>query len=196
MPGINEINLIPEEILNKNMISQRIKMGGIALGCLAVLLCVAGIGYWGYVMGLEKKVDTFRGYGNQMKGLEKALASKSQHIKQLLEKREDLLSVTGKNFSIPIFFSLTRAINPETKIIKLCMEKRVTKKKDGKIAIGFDLKAWGLSRSFQDLSNFLVNLEKQDYFRDVTLVRSDRDEKGENVIDFEISFHYAEGSDA
>jgi len=196
MPGINEINLIPIEILSKNMIRQRIKKGGIVLGCLVVLLCAAGVGYWGYVAGLEKKVDTFRGYGGRLKGLEKALAVKSQNIKQLLEKRENLLSVTGKNFSTPIFFSVIRSINPETKLIKLWMEKRINKEKDGKITIGFDLKAWGLSRSFQDLSNFLVNLEKQQYFRDVTLLRSNRDEKEKNVIDFEISFHYAEVSDS
>ena len=196
MPGINEINLIPGEILNKNMIRQRIKRGGIALGCLVVLLCTTGLGYWSHVAGLEKKVDRFRDYRGRLKGLQKALAIKSQNIKQLLEKRENVLNVTGKNFSAPIFFSLTRAINPETKLIKLWMEKRINKKKDGKIIIGFYLKAWGLSRSFQDLSNFLVNLEKQNYFREVTLVRSNRDEKGKNVIDFEISFHYAEVSDS
>jgi len=166
------------------------------MGCLVVLLCVAGLVCWGYVAGLEKKVDTFRGYGSRLKGLEKSLAVKSQNIKELLEKRENLLSVTEKNFSIPIFFSLTQAINPKTKLVKLWMEKKIKKEKDGKIAIGFDLKAWGLSQSFQDLSNFLVNLEKQHYFRDVTLVKSNRDEKGNNVIDFEISFHYAEVSDS
>ena len=196
MPGINEINLIPGEILSQNMTRQRIKGGGIVLGCLVVLLCAAGVGYWGYVMGLEKKVDTFRDYGDRMKGLEKSLAIKSQNIKQLLEKRGNLLNVTGKNFSAPIFFSVTRSINPETKLIKLWMEKRTNKEKDGKITIGFDLKAWGVSRSFQYLNNFLVNLEKQKYFRDVTLVKSNRDEKGKNIINFEISFHYAEVSDS
>jgi len=53
-----------------------------------------------------------------------------------------------------------------------------------------------MSRSFQYLNNFLVNLEKQKYFRDVTLVKSNRDEKGKNIIHFEISFHYAEVSDS
>lgn len=196
MPGINEINLIPDEILSKNMIRQRIKRGGIVLGCLVILLCAAGLGYWGYVMGLEKKVDTFRGYGDRLKSLDKALAIKSQNIKQLLEKRENLLNITGKNFSAPIFSSVTRAINPGTKLFKLWMEKRINKEKDGKITIGFDLKAWGLSRSFQYLNNFLVNLEKQKYFRDVILVKSNRDKKGKDIINFEISFHYAEVSDS
>jgi len=196
MPGINEINLIPGEILSKNMTRERIKRGGIVLGCLAVLLCAAGIGYWGYVAGLEKKVDTFRSYGGRLKGLQKSLAIKSQNIKQLLEKRENVLSVIGKNFSTPIFFSVTRAINPETKLIKLWMKKIINQEKNGKINIGFDLKAWGLSRSFQDLNNFLLNLKKQKYFRDVILVKSNRDEKGKNIINFEISFHYAEVSDS
>ena len=56
----------------------------------------------------------------------------------------------------------------------------------------FDLKTLGVSQSFEDLSNFILTLEKQKYFHEVTLIKSNRDENTRSEIDFELTLLYNE----
>jgi len=198
MAGLNEINLVPSDIVEEQTIRQRIRRGIFFLTILAVCLFLTGTGYFVSMKRLEGRVAGLRSQGREVQHKKNELQVSLQDMKQLLKRREILRGLTGRYCFTTMVAGLAQAMNPETKLNELWVEKSMRSKEQGAMAddkkkeadIAYELKLWGMSKSYQTLSVFLANLQSDRAFQGVTLVKPDVDEKKKSAVLFEISLRY------
>ncbi|MGA1876403.1 MAG: PilN domain-containing protein [bacterium] len=199
MAGLNEINLVPPDIVDGHVIRQRIRRGGLFLSVLVAFLFVIGMCYFVSVKRLERRVADLRSQGRKVKRLEDELQVCLQGAKQLLEKREMFRKLTGRYCFTSMVTGLAQAMNPETKLNTLWVEKSLARQEQGDTAhgrqkeadIAYELRLWGMSRSYRTLSVFLSNLQNDRAFQGVVLVKPEvADEKKKSAVLFEISLRY------
>jgi Tfp pilus assembly protein PilN len=198
MAGLNEINLVPTDIVEEHLIRQRIRRGILCLIILVGCLFLIGIYYSVSVKRLERKVAGLRSQGRHVKRLENELHVCLQGTKQLLARRKILRDLTGRYCFTSMVAGLAQAMNPETKLNKLCVEKSLGSKEQEDTThgrqkgadIAYELRLGGVSKSYQTLSVFLSNLQNDRAFQGVILARSDVDEKRKSAVLFEISLRY------
>ena len=198
MAGLNEINLVPANIVEEHLIRQRIRWGILGLIIVAGCLFLIGIYYSVSVRRLERRVAGLRSQVRHVKRLEHELHVCLQGVKQILARREILQGLTGRYCFTSMVAGLAQAMNPETKLNKVWVEKSLESKEQGdatpgkqRVAdIAYELKLWGVSKSYQTLFDFLSNLQSVSAFQEVILAGSDVDEKRKSAVLFEISLRY------
>ncbi len=193
MPEIKEINLIPSELIEKIIIKSRVKKGGVFLFCLIISLLLVSLPFLIKLTKLNGKVKILRDYNQKVTRLEKNLNLDCQNLKPLLKKREIFLHLTNeRSYTTPIMINLAHAIDPEIRLINLLLEKGMNTPDKGQMDFFYTLQLSGLGKSYKNLGNFLLNLQKNRSFGEVTLIKSDIDDKKGKFIHFELSLNYYE----
>jgi len=190
MPGFHEINLIPTEILTQRMIRQRIRKWSILLLCQIICFCLLGTSFYGYLKRLESQADTLRRRTRQTKQIENRLLLAYQEVKELLQKRQVLLGRSQNQCLAPVLFNLAEALDPHTKLSSLQIEREIVNTPQKEIQNYYSLKLSGISRSYQNLSTFLLNLQQNQSFQQIRLIRSDGHEQQSPWVSFEIALIY------
>ncbi|MGA1870135.1 MAG: PilN domain-containing protein [bacterium] len=190
MPEIDKINLIPADIIEKRIIAHTIKKG-IMLSLLFILcLILVGIKEHSYLKKVERKVERLRLNHNKLKAVDKDLILSHQNVTHLLEEKINLLDLMNKSYITPILFDLSTIINEDSRLTKFSVKQESADNVIGAKKNTPIITIEGITKSYQNLSDFLLVLQNQDSFKNVTLLKTDIHTAQKSYIDFEISAEY------
>lgn len=187
MSELNGINLVPNEIIEEKIIQERILRGFFLLISLVVVLILIGSAFTVSGRRIDQEVLDLQPQDEEVNRLESSLAAECEDIKKLLRQRELLLTLTQGDCFTPLVNSLAQAVTPQTKMIEVAMKIGGDNTLPKGPPLHYTLSLSGQCRSYQDLSNFLLNLQNTPSFREVTLIKSDMDDLNNSAIRFEIS---------
>jgi len=182
MPGINDINLIPIEIIEDQMNRHRIRKWSVLIICQIICFCLLGISFYGYLNKMEDRAATLRHHNSEVKQAGIKLVSTYTCIKDILQKKEDLLHLMKPLCFSPVLVNLAQDMNPKTRLVHLQIEREKVNGL-GEKEVYYDLKLGGISQSYQSLSTFLLHLQKDESFQEIRLIKSDMNQKGTSIMD-------------
>ncbi|MGA1823221.1 MAG: PilN domain-containing protein [bacterium] len=189
MPDSNQINLIPADIIEERIIRNKLRKGIIYI--LGLILCFLAIGLneHVYMRRLETEVSMLRKKNNRDKILEKEFLVNNKNIMALHEKKTRLLNLMDKSCLTPILLDLAKIINSNTKLTQCSIKKNTSDTaKESNAAMSMTI--GGVSKSYQNLGDFLLFLQNQDSFEKVTLLKTNIDDNNKSYIHFTISTRY------
>ncbi|MEW5801000.1 MAG: PilN domain-containing protein [bacterium] len=189
MPGVNDINLVPPEIVGDQRNRRRIRKWSILIACQIVCFCFLGIVFYSYLRRVEGRAATRRIHNREMKQAGARLVATYQGIEDVQKKRDALLNLTRKQCFTPILINLARDMDTKTRLVHLQVH-RGKSTASSETADYYELTLQGISQSYQSLSNFLLHLQQDKSFQEIRLIRSDMDKKENSFISFEISLIY------
>ena len=126
MPDINQINLIPADIIEERIIRDKTRKGIIFILSLILCFIAIGVNEHVYMTRLEKEVSMLRNNDNKLKILEKEFIVNDRDVKDLLEKKVNLSNLVEKSCLTPVLLDLAKIINPSTRLTKFSIGKNPT----------------------------------------------------------------------